>query len=631
MKLTYTAAPLALLCFVSTAQAQSAQPVELEGVVVTAGRIPVDAQSYARANSIITADEIQQRQPTDFVEVLRQLPGVHVSRGGSLGDRTDIRIRGSEANHVLVLIDGVEAADSATGFDFSTLAPDQIERVEVLRGPQSALYGAGATAGVISIITKSGIRNDVRGSVSVEGGTNPAKIVSGILQAGRENSDAALSFTYRDDEGFDSADDDGEKDGIRDLTLNFKGNADLTDDIILRGSARFTSRESEFDDTSFGCGTPDCYVVDGPNTASGTDVYGSLSADWSLFNDRAVFRPRVSYSAKETERLTPNSFFSSSSDESSLLKIDPQVTVYFGAQEQHAITAVGEYERETFRNSFAGNDDKSRDSYGIGADYQGDITDRLFVQAGVRFDDNEEFDDFISWSASASYALLETGTTLRASIGEAQTNPTFFEQFGFIPGTFTGNPNLEPERNFAWDVGIQQDLLGGRVRAELTYFNETLEDEITGTGTSVTNLTGETDKQGIEAALTASPVAGLSVTASYTFLDTEDANGLVETRRPRHSGGLGVQYSFLDDRARVGGVLTYFGEHQQRDFSDSSFTSPFVTVDEALTLDLNASYKVTDSIEIFGTVKNVWNEDYQEVLGFAAQPRAGYLGVRASF
>ncbi|MCI4662369.1 MAG: TonB-dependent receptor [Neomegalonema sp.] len=618
-------APLVPVIGISTLPGQAQTQTEIGDVIISGGRVPVDAQSYARANTVITAEDLERRQVTSVADALRLAPGLQVSDAGG---QASLRIRGSEANHVLVLIDGVETADSASGFDFSFLTADNIERIEVLRGPQSALYGAGATAGVVNIITKRGLRKDVSASVMVEGGTAPAKAGSVLLLGGTETADGALSISWRDDEGWDLSGDDGEKDGRENLTLNFRGSADLGERVHLRGNARYTDRKSEFDSTQFGCGDSDCYVIDGSGVTEGSDLTLGLAADIDTLGGALVHTPSLGYARSENDLTTD---FGPADNETSTLKAGYQASYSFGAYDEHSVTGALEFKRESFQNSYAGGDTKEREALGYVLEYQGEPMDALFVQAGLRFDQNADFKDALSWSASASYAVPFHPTRLHASIGQAQTNPTFFEQFGFIPGEFTGNPDLAPEKNFGFDIGIEQRFWADRALIDVTYFNERLRDEITGFGTTVINEDGTSKRQGVEVSLRVRPIDPLTLGFSYTWLDATDPDGTREVRRPRHAASADIAYRFFDERAQIGAVATYFGDNLQSDFGDASFTSPKVQHDGYFVIDLNASFKVSDGVELFGRVENLLDEDYEEVRGYTSQPRQGFVGLRAKF
>lgn len=612
----------------SMAQEAADGDQEVAEIVISGGRTPVDAHSYARAATIITGEELEQRQVRTVIDALRQVPGVHVSRQGGPGGQSNIRIRGSESNHTLVLIDGIETANSADAFDFGHLDVSHIARIEVLRGPQSALYGAGATAGVINIITKGGVRNDARAEVSAQGSTAPGGKVSALMQAGSDFADIAIGAFRSMDEGWDISGDGGEKDGAQKMGGSFKATWDLTSDIRLRGVARYTHFDHDYDETAFGCGGPGCYVRDGVGRSHGESLELSGAADFATFGGAAAHTPRIDYASRQAN---DDGQFGASNYEYSTLKAGHQIATRFGREGRHALTGAVEYKLETFENSFASGDVKERDQYGVVLDYQGDLTDAWFVQLGARYDRNEDFEDALAWSVSSSYRLFETGTRFHASVGRAQTNPTFFELFGFIPGAFVGNPGLTPERNFGFDLGVEQRFFGERAKIDVTYFRERLEDEIAGSGLTVSNLDSDSERQGIEVSAMLTPLDGLTIGASYTFLDASEPDGATEVRRPEHSAGANIAYRFLEDRATIGADVTYNGANRQANFGDPSFASPRVGVDGYLTVDLNASFAVADGAEVFGTVKNLFDAENEDVLGYAGQPLTAGLGVKVKY
>ncbi len=615
------AAAISPLLVVSVA-AQTAEPFELDDIIVSGGLTPVAAQSYARAVTIITGEEMRARGVSRLSDALRGAPGVSVSRVGGPGGETSIRIRGSESNHVLVLIDGVEAAGASTGFDFSRVTADQIERVEVLRGPQSALYGAGATAGVINIITNGGARAEgLQVSSFVEGGTNPSGGVGAALEYGGARGAGALSLVFRDDAGWDArGGGGGDDDGAQTLVFNARGGVSVTDALGLRGSLRYVDREGEFDNS------PDDQIGE----SDGRDVFAGLAADFAMLDGALVHTPSVSYALSETDTLS----FGESENDEDTLKAGYQLAYSFGTAREHTLVGALQFKREGFENSFVAGGDRSREEFGYVLDYRGQLTEALFVQGGARYDDNEDFEDFVSWSASASYQFFETGTRLRASVGRAQTNPDFFQQFGFIFGTFEGNPDLKPERNFGWDVGVDQSLWGGRATLSATYFDERLDDEIVSVSVapgvqSVDNLDGESTRRGVELGASVNPIDALTLGVSYTYLDAEDPDGAQEIRRARHSGAASARYGFLDGRAHVGAEAVFSAGLEDSDFS--TFPATQVALDDRVVINLDASYRVTPQAQIYGAVRNLFDRDYEDVAGYAAEPLTALVGLRVDF
>ena len=608
---------------------------KLERIILSGSRAPVDAKEVGRAVTVITAEEIEERQIKTVAEALRQVPGVAVSQTGGAGGTTAVRVRGSEANHVLVMIDGIETAGASDGFEFGDLIADDIEHIEVLKGPQSSLWGAGATAGVINIITKSGERNGRTIQTFAEGGTNGSYAGGASVRGGSGRADIALSATYRNEEGWDAAGKGGEKDGYRNLALRMKANVDVNENLTLRMTGRFANREIEYDDTGmiFPCNDPSCYVSDANNRTKGQDIVLGLGADYRALGGSLVHTPTFSFSSRTNDT---QSTFGPSDNSATTLKAGHQMAYTFGSDDQHKLIAAAEFKQETFSNSFTGGDTKRRDQFGTVLEYRGNLTERWSVQLSGRYDWNEDFDDAATWAAATSYSIFETGTRLHASAGKGITNPTFFELYGFIPGQFVGNPNLVPEENIGFDFGVEQTLFDGRLIADLTYFNETLENEIRGTGLTAVNLLGRSDRQGIEFALAINPTDSLTIKASYTYLDATEPDGSPEVRRPEHALGINAAYRFMEGRATIGTDIALNAGLFDLDFTDPNanippYVAPKVRLADYVKVDLYGSYKFTEQAELYGKVVNLFDAKYQEVLGFGVQPLTAYVGVRSKF
>lgn len=607
--------------------------IETEPVIFSAARGPVSAATASRAATIITGEELEQRQVRFIGDALRQVPGLSVSRSGNNGGLTQVRVRGSEANHVLVLIDGIETPNSSGGFDFSLLAISDIERIEVVRGPQSAVWGANAAAGVINIITRRGVR-DPGGSVAIggelEGGSDLTRAGSAYLRAGNEWLDIGLSASFRDEGGFDtSGDPGGQRDGTKVGSFGINFTADPVDALTVRGVFRLIDREADFDETSFGCGTPACYVFDFPGFVEETDIVSGLRADYRMFDGRLTASFNGDYSRQDR---VSNGAFGATPTLTDTTEFGGQLAFAIDPERRHILTGGAEFTRETFEGGIGV--DEGRNQTGLFGEYRANITDDLYFQTGVRYDINQGFENALTWSVSGSYRLAATGTRLHGSIGEGVVNPDFFEQFGFIPASFTGNPNLQPEKNFAWDIGVEQSFFGGRAVLDVTYFNERLENEIAtifGAVTTVANLDGTSKRQGIEVALTLLAFEGFAVTGSYTYLDAAEPDGTPEIRRAPHSAGLSASYRFLGGDAGVVLDVSYNGSFPDRDFSDPGFGSPIVDVDSFVLVDLAVDYRFNENVTFFGRIENLLDQSYSEIVGYEGQPLTGYAGVRLTF
>ncbi|GMG85595.1 TonB-dependent receptor [Paralimibaculum aggregatum] len=637
----HLAAALAIAPALAAAAAAAQEPLVLDELLVTGGRTPIGVTETGRAYTVITGDQLAAQGARYVSDALRQVPGVAVSRGGSLGGLTQIRVRGAESNQVLVLIDGVEVAPAGNGeLDFGSLVVADIERIEVLRGPQSALFGSNAAAGVIQIITRRGRRDDLAFRARVEGGSDGTALATASLAGGGDTWDAAFSASMRRADGFNIAtgfgDREGEMDGDMNLTLNAKGNWDLTEDFALGGVIRYVDRNSETDDQSFPfpADATSGFVIDSDDVNESRDVSLGLFARYEMLDDALVHQLRFDFTDNYSDALSDGA--STFRNESRRYKGSYQGSYAFETGPvSHLVTGLAEYEQEENEATTAR---QSRTLFGLAGEYRGSIGG-FDLQAGLRNDFNDEFEDALTFSVSGSYTVAPTGTRLHGSVGRGVTNPTFFEQFGFSPDFFIGNPSLEPERTFMWDLGVEQPFLDGRLVLDATYFRGKVTDEIisgfdadAGLTTSV-NATGESPRQGVELALTAFPTDALSITASYTYtLAEEGSTGRQEVRRPRHMAALDVTWGFLDGRGRLNVNAAYNGEQRDLDFSDGFFgVQPLVTLDDYVLLSVQGSYKVTENVELYARIENAANVDYQEVYRFETQGVAGFAGIRLEF
>ncbi|MEM6486693.1 MAG: TonB-dependent receptor [Pseudomonadota bacterium] len=624
----------ALAVMVSNAAAMAAEPFVLDEVLVTGGRTPIDIDQTGRAYSVITGEQLEARGTRTIADALRQVPGVAVSRTGGPGGFTQVRVRGAEANQVLVLVDGLEIAPSGGGeVDFGSLLVTDIERIEVLRGPQSALFGSNAAAGVISIITRRGRRGDVSLRGTIEGGSDGTAMVSGTFAGGGETWDAAIGARFRHTNGFNVAtgtgDRDGERDGDRNITLTGRASWDVTPALTLGATLFLVDRESEFDDQAFPFPADETTgtVVDSDDVNDATDLAIGVSASYAMLNDALVNRLSFGFTDNTSDSLSDGAL--SFGTESRRFKLGNQLSYTFetGAFE-HLVTGLVEFEHE--QNATSLGVDESRTLFGVGGEYR-IAYGPAALQASLRNDFNDAFEDALTYSVSGAYSIERTGTRLHGSVGRGIVNPDFFQQFGFFPGTFVGNPNLIPERSFQWDLGVEQTLLDGAIVVDATYFRGKLTDEIATVSdenfiSTPINLTDESPRQGVELSLTAFPIQGLAVTGTYTYTLAEQS-GFQEVRRARHLASVDATYTFLDGRATLNGSLVFNGDQKDTDFSDGSFA----TLDSFVLVSVQGSYAVTETLEVYARVENATNADYQEVFQFETQGVAGFAGLRLGF
>ncbi|NBC31290.1 MAG: TonB-dependent receptor [Alphaproteobacteria bacterium] len=621
------------------APAAPAESIALPEISVIATRTPRPTNEIGSALTVITREELQRRQTRLVSEVLREVAGVTVSRTGGVGTFTEVRIRGAESNHTLVLINGIEANDPASGrlFDFGNLLASDVERIEVLRGPQSALYGSDAIGGVINIVTRQG-EGPISGAARVEGGSFGTVSANGRVAGGDEDYAFSGSVDLFRTEGINLSDFGGEEDGHRNVTLNFTGRINPLDVLQIDVAGRYTDAFVENDPQDFMTGR----TLDSPVDESDTQqAYGLARATLTLFDGM------WEQSAGITVTDTRNDFvsdFGNAFSEGTLANISYQSDVYLETPElldaEHVLTFLVEREETNYSNEFQ--QGRETEDFGYVGQYQLSLLDRIFLSGSVRHDDFDTFEDFTTYRVTASVEPFDTGTRLHGSYGTGVQRPTPTEQFGFFPGSFIGNPDLQPEQSRGWDIGIEQTLLGGRIVADVTYFRNVVEDEINGfvfdpdsqLFTAV-NREGESESDGIEIALTAVDlIDGLDLQGSYSythatqpFSDVDGSDGVFrERRRPLHSASVNANYRFLDDRANLNVGLIYNGER-----TDLRFTSPAfqeVELGSYTLLNIAGSYDLSENVEIFGRVENVLDQDYEEVFDFNAPGIGAFVGLR---
>ena len=612
-------------------------------VFVTASMTPAAAYTIGNAISVLDEEYIERRQNPVVSDLLRSVPSVAVSRSGGPGQLTQIRMRGAEGNHTLVLIDGVEANElNFNGeFDYAGLVAVGVERIEVLRGAQSALYGSDALGGVINIITKSG-HPGFRFEGSAEGGSFAQRQVTALLSGGTERVNGAFAAGYFGTNGINLSRFGSEKDGARTFTFSGKGMAQVSDNFRIDAVGRYVTSRNDTDAQDFNWppAPTEGLVIDTLDQQKNRQFYGRVQGELSLFDDHWVHQASVQYSDTEREYINPSNDLTGNHGQRlkfayqntvnfqtpSFLDADHHVTMAFQREEQDFVTrgavpdALENQERSEPQNSYIG-------EYRVGFAHQ------LFLSAGVRHDDNHMFRDATTYRLAAAWQFRETGTRLHASHGTAVTNPGFFELFGFFPAFFLGNPDLKPEQSRSFDAGVEQKLLDGKLKLDLTYFHANLENEIVTVFdfntflTTVDNLVGKSQRDGLEVMLSAQLTNDLSIGGSYTYTRSHQADGAPEVRRPRHMGNINANYAFAAGRGNVNLDVSYNGKQLDNEFASSTPES-VVTLNDYVLVTLAASYKLTDNLEIYGRVENLVDQNYEEVFSYRSPGLGAFAGLR---
>lgn len=615
-----------------------------ESIVIADLRIPpeilvsasrdgsLERENFTGSALVITADQLEARQTRDIADVLRDVPGVAVA---GVAGQTQIRLRGSEANHVLVLVDGIEVSDPFAGeFDVGTLQAEVGARIEVLRGPQSALYGPDAIGGVVAYDSASG-RSLPGIAARIEGGTQGT--VNGALRYGAagESWDGAISATVVSTDGQPNA-----RGGTRDIgrdsyTVSGKGSVALAEGVTLRAAARFIRTEGQFNDQDFDSTSPTFgFVID----TSGSRFVNQ--AAYALVGARAEtlegrWTHDLSAQVADVMRDSFAAFGQSSGSEGDRVKAS--YVSAFRIADEHNLTFAADYEQEGFRNSLAssGGFTERREIEQVGFvgeyRYSGEAFD---LSAALRHDINDAFRDATTFRVGAGYRVTDT-TRLRAAAGSGVKNPGFFELFGFVDGRFIGNESLRPEKSTGWEVGMDQDL-GDAARVSVTYFDSELDGEIFTTFpppnfiATPANRTTTSEQRGVEVSLAAKLAEQWSLDAAYSYLDATE-NGIEEVRRPDHIASAALTWTAPGDKASATLVVRHNGATPEVAFTDPSFIPVRVTLDDYTLVNLNARVTLAEGISGFARIENLLGKDYEQVFSFVAAGRSAAIGIEARF
>lgn len=614
-------------------------------VVVTATRYPIEPETVGSALTVITAQDLQQQQTRFVSDILRDVPGVAVNRAGTFGTLTQVRIRGAEGNHTLVIIDGVKVNDPAGGneFDFGDLLASDIERIEVLRGPQAILYGSNTIGGVINIITNRG-KGAPTVAARAEGGSFHTFDGASSISGGNETVNGYLGLSGFRTAGINISESGGENDGYENITLNSSVTVKPFKIFELSGTLRYVDAELQFDD--FGTVTDsDGFFVpsDADEVDERTSLSGRAQAKLTLFD--GAFENTLGYSGLRTTSKTKSDGEENFNFNAQTNTLDYQGNVFFDtpqfADATHTLTFIYERQQETGDNfsSFIGYSNfDSIINNGYAAEYRLGLWERLFLTGGARYDQNNKFENFTSPRFTGAFLIPETDSRLHASWGKGVQNPTLTELFGFF-ANFVGNPDLKPENSTGWDVGVEQSFLDKRLIVDVTYFNNRIKDLISSEfdaalgASRPINLDGTSKIQGVEVSGTAKIIDGLTLKASYTFTDGEDPDGDQLVRRPPHLASTTLNYAFLNDdegrrRANVSLNVDYNGSQKDFVFRSPTFERSTRTLDDYWLVNLAASYEFLPGLAVIGRIENLLDEDYEELYGYRSPGIGAFAGLR---
>ena len=588
-----------------------AQTLEL---VITPTRSETPIDQIGSSVTVITEEDIKQQQKQSVSQLLVQVPGIDVKQAGGVGQTTTVFTRGTPSEHTLVLIDGVEVNDpssTAGSYGFENLNTDNIERIEVLRGNQSTLYGSNAIGGVISITTKQG-KPIPSGWVSLEAGSyDTFKAASGI--SGKVDNVAfnvaASRFTTA---GFSTYDKNlGGQGGAGADYANFSDRVDVKVNTIFNAytTLRYNNARAQFDDFGF----------DANNDTHAKELSWRNAVKATLLDGKWDQEIGVSYYKLDRETILNGQypgFYTYHGDRTGLdwlnhVKVNAFNLITFGAETKY----------ETARTSDAP-DRATQRINGYFAQDQINLLKNLYVTVGGRIDEDKIFGTQTTYRIAPAYTIEATNTRLKASYGTGFKAPSLYQLFSSY-----GNPNLSPETSYGYDFGFEQPFLTKRLTLGSTFFHNNITNLIDYDFSTNKYLNvNSTHINGIENFIQYAPLPSLQLKAQYTYTDIYDASSLSAVlRRSRHKAALSADYSFLE-KGKAGVNASYNGKRDDIDFNFDRTTVP-----SYILVNITSSWQLTDKIALFGRVDNLLNKKYEDLYGYGTEGLSIYGGIKVSY
>lgn len=600
------------------------------GPVVTAPtRLPTPQEETGAAVTVITGADIARGQQPTLPDALQAAPGLNVVQTGGPGGTTSVFLRGANANHTKVFIDGIDVGDPSAfngSFDFAHLLTADVERVEVLRGPQSGLYGSDAIGGVITIVTRKG-SGPGRLTGSLEAGSfgtfNQTAAASGAVD-GFSYAVSAAHFLSTDTPvtppDLVPAGRPIHNNAYENTTLSTRLGASVTSRLDVGLTARYSVSALDF--------TSDDFL--GPQARQSryddTELFSRATAHLTLFGGAFEQTAGIAWTSHDRSITDPNpgAYSPWSAWQGDRMKLDWQGDIR--VMEGQTVTLGAEHQRDSIDDS-APLTASIADSAAF-AQLQSRFAPWLFNTISVRYDDNSQFGGAFTWRVAPSLPLPETGARLKASAGTGFKAPTLDQLYHDYPAYgFFANPDLQPETSFGYDVGFEQKLAQKRVAFGATWFHNDIRNLITynSTFTSLTNV-GEATTEGVETFLALTPLETLTLRGDYTFtLARDDILGEQLLRRPRDKASVSATWR-ATDAATLSATLIAVGPW--RDFNRSG--SATVAGDGYAVVNLAGSYDLGGGLTAFARADNLFDHRYQDPTGFLRPGLGLYAGVRVA-
>ena len=622
------------------ADSQAAPPATSDSIVTSPTAVPTPVGQVASSISVVTAKDIEQHQWRSVPDALQSVPGLNVVQNGGPGGQTSVFIRGTNSAHTKFLIDGIDVGDPSTpngAYDLGQLMTADIDRIEVLRGPQSGLYGSDAIGGVISITTKKG-QGPAKVTAMVEGGSRSTANTAAGVTGSQDKLNYALNVsTYHTGNTPVTPSEllvPGQirnNDSFTNKTASTKLGYDFTEDFGLNVVARYTDSNLGYTGDQFPTFVSNGQPGDVQSKQNAHQLFTRSEAVWSLFDGRLKNYFGFNYGDQYRANMNPYSGFPTalnpvtSTAEGEKYKYDwrgvvsvlPGQTVVLGADDQ-----TEKFANRSTSGTLIGAQNGNRGAY---AELQSNFNDRLFFVSNIRIDDNDEFGDHVTYRFAPAYILPGTETKLKASYGTGFKAPTLSQLYDTSFGS--NNPNLKPEESVGYDVGFEQPIANDKIRFGTTYFNNRLTNlinniEISPNVFQFVNV-DNARTSGFESFANIVFDRRFSVRVDHTYTFIEATSDIALRRKPSHKASVSTTWNPTDDLNLTATVLwtgNFLDIDRYAAFPFASTTAPGFTV-----VNLAANYTVAPGVVTFARIDNLLDERYQDPLGFL-RPGLGVFG-----
>jgi vitamin B12 transporter len=607
-------------------------------IVVTADRLESPLKETASSITVISSHDIESSTTTSLYDILQTVPGLETYKSGGLGQISTVLLRGGNSGQALVLVDGVRmnmANDPNGTFDFSSLSLSNIDRIEVLRGPQSTLYGSDAMSGVINIITKQP-KGTHFGLFSEYGAYKT--FTSGLDYSVRsEKLSYSLNLLRLANSGFSSADEkfgNYEKDGTKQYEASGRFTYAIDSEWKTGISAQFSDANTDLDRNGGYNGDDPSYTyrfqqnvyqlfVTNKPVGGKYDISAHASFTrnirWYVFDSISVVNSDASHSNYDGNRQKYDAQFNYYEGGSFVTSAGVEHEIQNAASDYYSKSIWGEYSSPSPK--------KDARTTGIYLQQKMGFNDCFFITAGARLDDHSQFGSIATYRLTSAYNIQAIGTKVKATLGTGFKSPALYNLYDPV----YGNIDLKPEKNLGWDFGFDQNIVSDNFIVSAVYFSTDYKDLISSNPITykAINISKALSK-GVELSAIYR-VSDLSVSANYTYLKTHDRGTTAADydkpllRRPENKAALTVNYQVLE-KLNLNLRAEYAGRRDDKFYA--GYSAVRITMPDYTIVNLGATYTIIPAVKVYGRIENLFDKKYEEIYGYGTPRFSVYFGAR---